>query len=113
MVRHAVLTLSGAAQQLSSMLIPDLPAKALGQPGLVQLWLQPDGANANPVYIGGDDTVSASNYGIRLEAGATGVPPAPISLTTPQGHPKYLTLADIWVFGTNTQKLTVLWIPYI
>lgn len=102
MIRHYVLTLTGSAQRLSSVLADmrdDLPVRAIT--------LQPDGGNANPIYVGGYETgaLSSSNYGFRLEIGAAGVPPAPFVLD-PANAP--MKLSDWYVLGTNTQKLTVL-----
>lgn len=112
MIRHAVLTLDGTAQQLSAMLTPNLPAKDVGQPGLIQIWIQPGGTNANPVFIGGPG-VTTTDYGVRLNAAAAGVPPAPFSLCDHLPHPKFVTLADVYVIGTGAETVTVLWIPYI
>lgn len=95
-VRHATLTLDGTQQLLSSALTPrSLPH---------QIALQPDGANANPIYLGGPDSaVTSSDYGFRLEAAVTGIPPAPYILEAIT-----VNLAQLKVLGTVGEKLHIL-----
>lgn len=98
MIRHHVLTLDGNAQCL------DTVSGALGA-SIRTISLQPDGANGNPVYVGSAG-VTSSVFGVRLEAGATGVPPAPFVLGEfPTG---WLKLSDLYVIGTDTQVLHLL-----
>lgn len=100
MIRHHVLTLTGSAQALSSI------ADAL-KLRIRTISLQPGGGNANPVYVGDAlTTVTSSSYGVRLEAAATGVPPAPFVLG--EFAPGWGDLSEIVVLGTNTEKLHVL-----
>jgi hypothetical protein len=100
-VKDYTLTLTGSAQALSSVLTNaalDLPFQSLH--------LQPDGANANPVYVGTSSSVSSSSHGVRLPAAAGGVPPAPyIFEFSGEGR---LRLSAFYVLGTNTEKLHIL-----
>lgn len=105
MIKTLVLTLNGNAQQLVT------PNDAItGDVSALQVWLQPDTANTNPILVGADANV-ATTYGVRLEAPVTTIPPAPFSLG--ELHPpRFVPLSAIWVKGTNTEKLRVLYIPY-
>lgn len=107
------LTLNGAAggQNLKTVLsntqtggIDDVPLRAV--------ILQPDGANANPIYIAGDNQVpTTANYGWRLEKATTGVPPAPFVIGEfDVGGP--LRLSNFTVLGTNAEVLHIATIPY-
>lgn len=98
MIRHHVLTMTGSAQQLSSV------TGALNL-GIRTISLQPAGANAAACYVGAAG-VSNTDYGVRLEAGAAGVPPAPFVLGEfPTG---WLKMEDLYVNGANTEKLHIL-----
>lgn len=110
-VRSYTLTLTGAAQRLSQVLPTgggnadptggeDLPFR--------QLRLQADPANANVVYVGDSSAVSATAHGGSLdptEASAQVLVLGPF----PTGP---LRLSDLWVLGTNTQRLMVLGVPF-
>jgi len=101
-VKDYTLTLNGSAQQLSTVLSnaarDDIPWQ--------QLHIQPDAANANPVYVGTASTVSSSSHGVRLPAASGGVPPAPyIFEAVGQGQ---LRLSALYVLGTNAEKLHIL-----
>ncbi len=98
MIAHHVLTLDGNAQALSTV-TGALPA------GVRTVSLQPNGGNGNPVYVGGAG-VSSTVYGVRLEAGATGVPPAPFVLGEFQTG--WVKLDELYVIGTTTEKLHIL-----
>jgi hypothetical protein len=108
-IQHHVLTLSGAAERLSDLLADpavggrdDVPLRTIS--------LQPRGANANPIYVGATSVVSATDYGVRLEPGATGVPPAPWILGEHEVGP--LRLSNFYVIGTAAQHLHILTVPY-
>ena len=108
-IQHHVLTLSGVAERLSDLLADpavggrdDLPLRTIS--------LQPRGANANPIYVGATNVVSATDYGVRLEPGATGVPPAPFILGEHEAGP--LRLSNFYVIGTATQHLHILTVPF-
>lgn len=114
MLKHGVVTLNGAAQNLKT---------ALAAPDNVDrvrfIEFQPDGANVGVIYIGGGgsgpapDTLSNTNYGTRLEIGAAGVPPAPWRQERELPEGGALKLSDFQVLGTNNEKLHVLWEPLI
>ena len=70
-MRHYVLTLNGAAQQLSSVLAAD---NQLNRRPFRLLLFSARAANSNPIFVGGPDTVSATDYGFRINA-----PPANLS----------------------------------
>ena len=90
---HLTHTLNGSAQQIS----------LLGCVGA--LLVQADGANANPVYIGGA-TVSSSDYGVRIPAAVGGEPSAPFMVNWEHYHKAYPdTDIVLYVLGTNAQKL--------
>lgn len=103
MVRHYVLTLSGSAQRLSSVL-PNLEPD--NDKFLQTLSLQPGGGNANPVYVGAAG-VSDSDYGVYLAAAAATVPPAPW-LASDAFKATGTKLSDWYVIGTASQKLHIL-----
>jgi hypothetical protein len=101
MIKHYTVTLNGSVQRLSDYLTT--PAVIHGQDVLVNnLVLQPGGANAAPVYVGGHGAITSDDHLFSLPAGAAGVPPAPFmwELAGRQVRP-----SDIYVLGTNTEKL--------
>ncbi len=109
-LKHHVLTLDGTVQRLSEIL-PDQETSGPDDVPLRTVSLQPRGTNAAAVYVGATDTVSATNYGVRLEAGDTGVPPAPFLLGEHDvGGP--LRLSNFYVLGTDTEHLHILTVPY-
>jgi hypothetical protein len=95
---HLVLTLSGSAQALT------LPQKVR--------WvsLQPGAANANPVYIGGEG-VSSTDYGTRIPVSSGSVPPPPHVIA--EFSDGTTQLSDIYVLGTNTEKLHVHYLKFV
>lgn len=113
MVKHYVITLTtGTDIQLSSAL-------AVGETDhqCAAIWLQPRGTNAAVTYIGSADGVTSTNYGVRLEAGAAGIPPAPFNAGEfAMGHgPSSRSphkLSDFWVLGTTGDFLHVLVVYY-
>lgn len=100
-MKDYTLTLNGSIQRLSTALADqnlDIPFESLH--------LQPDGANANPIYVGSSTSITASSYGVRLPAASGGVPPAPYIFEHPgEGR---LRLSQLFVFGTNAEKLHIL-----
>ena len=103
--RHYSLTLNGAIQRLSTA----LANTAVGGPqdeGYRFLSLQPGKANTNDIFVGGS-TVSATDYGMRLDPGDTA---APIELGSHDGGP--IKLSDLYVIGTNAERLHIAGIPY-
>lgn len=107
MLRHYTLTLSGSAQRLSS-LVAAVDSQFDDQLGVC--WLQPDGGNGNPIYVGGSDAITSSSYGFRLEAAASTIPPAPFSFGELEPG-RNLKLSELYVLGTSDEKLHVAVIP--
>ena len=102
-----VLTLTGAAQQLSTVLpavVAPARAGAYDFP-CTYLTLQPGGANASPIYVGSSSLVTSSLYGFRLEASDGGVPTAPFVFDIPVGNIK---LSELWVSGAAGETLHLL-----
>ena len=98
-LRTAVLTLNGSAQALSSIL-----AEGVQDIAVYAIDLQADAGNANAVYVGASD-VSATN-GIRIPVPVSSVPEAPYRIGS--FEETTVALGDVYVIGTNTQKLRVL-----
>ena len=100
MTADYTLTFGASSVQLSSVLVTgtrEVSAKFLA--------LQPDGGNANPIYIGGAnhrEAVSSTAYGFRLEKATATVPPAPFIIELSNG---LIDLQEYWVNGTNGEKL--------
>lgn len=108
-MKDFTLTLTGSAQRLSAA----LPNPTPGGPDDIpfrSLWLQPDGATANAMFVGSSSSVSATNYGVRLPASASGVPSAPSIFEYSGEGP--LKLSHFWVLGTSGEKLHILGIPF-
>ena len=98
-LRSYVLTLNGSIQQLSTLLaatVQDVPVYCID--------LQCDAANANAVYVGASDV--DANKGIRLPVPVSSVPEAPYRIGSFDEANVYM--ADVFVIGTNSQKLRVL-----
>ncbi len=102
--RHYNLTLDATAQQLSAAL-PGTDPVEIEDFGLRELQLQADDGNSNPVYIGGNNTVSAAAHGIRIPTPTGGVPDPPIRLGGFDSGP--LKLSKIWVIGTDGEILNI------
>lgn len=102
------LTLTGSAQPLSDLL-PNLDPNTNKYLRLV--WLQPDAANANPIYVGSDAGLTSSLYGLRLEAPVSTIPPAPFSLGELL-DPTGVRLSDLYVLGTTGEKVHLLAVYY-
>jgi len=102
MLRHYVLTLSGATQRLSDA----LPTTTPGGPDdlmCVAIHLQAGGANAAALYLGGyGQTLTSAIYGTRVPAAASGTPSAPYILDGP------VKPSHVSVLGANGEKLSVL-----
>jgi hypothetical protein len=92
---HYTVTLSGSVQVLPT---------ASGGGKVRWLSLQPDGANANPVFLGGPG-LTTSDYGTRLPAASGGVPPAPHVIA--EFSDGSMAVQDFYVLGTSTEKLHV------
>lgn len=90
-LEHAVKTLSGSAQQLVTT-----------SPNSVRdISLQADPANANPIYVAATNAVSSTVWMWRIPAPVGGEPAPPFIYETRDG------VADVWVLGTNNEKLHI------
>lgn len=89
----ATVTLGAAAQSLD-------PSAAVPKP-LVELRIESDTGNA-AVYVGKDSTVSSTVYGASVLAG----PAAAMKIGG--GDQGKFNLQDVWVTGTNGQKIRLL-----
>lgn len=110
MTKSYVLTLNGSAQQLSAVFAGTPWAEAVNEPSLTFASLQPDTANTNIIKVGSDSAV-ATTYGFRLEAPAATIPPAPLQFENMKDQ--MLKLSDLWVIGTNNEKLRIFFVPNI
>jgi hypothetical protein len=108
MIRHYVITFDTTKQRLSSV----LPGTDGGPNDLAikAITVQPFGANAAACYIGGWEQqatfASATSFGVRLEAGAAGVPPAPFVFGEFSNSP--MKLSDFVMVGANTEKAAIM-----
>lgn len=101
------LTLSGAAQRLSSV----FTNTAVGGPDDVscrQIFLQGHHANTARIFVGDSDQVSATVYGTYLPI-PTGSP-LPVSIGPFETGP--VKLSSIWVFGTLNEVLKISIVPF-
>lgn len=98
--KQHVLTLGAAAANLATALsITDTATTRTA----IWVSLQPDTANTHEILIG-DAAITTSLYAFRLEAPSATIPPAPFIFELGQLQ---MQLADLWVLGTNTEKLHV------
>lgn len=78
------------------------------------LWIQPRGTNAGIIYIGADNTVSTTSYGVRLEIPVTGIPQAPFNPGefsvggAGWGARSPNKLSNYWALGTTGDFLHIL-----
>ena len=101
-MRRYVLTLNGTAQQLSSVLAAD---NQLNRRPFRQIAFSARAANSNPIFIGGPDTVSATDYGFRVNTPVMSVPDAPIIWGAYDSGP--IKLEEIFVIGTDAEILHI------
>ena len=108
MVKSYSLTLTGAVQRLSQVLASganNAMPTVMEDLAYQQLRLQADPANGAVVYIGAGSDVSSTNHGASLDpTQATAVD----SLTLGPFACGPVKLSDLWVIGTNGQRLMVL-----
>jgi hypothetical protein len=103
-LRHGTITLDGNAQKLGT---------ALGVSTLTAVsWLgiSAHAGNAAVTY-GGSSAVASTNYGFRIEAPASSIPSAPMIFEMPDNLTP-LRLGGVYVRGTNTEKLAVMWMDF-
>ena len=106
-VRHYNLTLTGVAQRLSSVLTDTNPGGANDE-AIRELHLSADPGNAAAVYVGAASTVSSASHGFSLDP--TQASQLPVKLGPYDAGA--VKLSELWVLGTNTEKLHLLLIPY-
>ena len=99
--KHYTVTLTGSAQAL--------PATGVSFGAVRWMSMQPDGANTNPIFLGGAG-VTTSDYGTRLPAGTAGIPPAPHIIA--EFRDGMLRPEALYVIGTLNEKLHLHVISY-
>jgi hypothetical protein len=102
--RQYVLTLSGSAQQLSTVFAAAEKESNADGPAIIGLSLQPSSSNANPVYVG-SSAVAANVHAVRLSSATSGVPPAPWLREYAGSLP--IKLGDYYAIGTSGEKLHI------
>jgi len=101
--RHYALTLSGAAQRLSSVLGDTQPG-GTQDVACRQIFLAADPANGNVIYIGGaSPVVSAESHAFSLDP--TQATQLPVSIGPFNAGP--VKLSEIWALGTASQRLMI------
>lgn len=109
MVKTFVLTLeTGVAKHLSDLLIG---AERDSQRAC--LWMQPRATNTQPIYLSDDNSVSSTDYGVRLEAPLAGIPPAPFNpgefvIAAGYGAKSPIKLSNLWALGTTGDFMHIL-----
>ena len=101
-IRNYQVALAAAATRLSDALPVTTPGGA-DDIGFSQILLSAAGAVA---YVGGDEDVTATTYGVRVEVGAAG--DLPVSLGPFSGGS--IRLSDLWAAGAGS-TLHILGIP--
>lgn len=120
---YPVYTLVAGAQRLSAILkaVAGVDQSTPTSPGIAgvvggaddvgfrQIFLQADGANANPIFVGGDSGVDSNNHAFRLEKGAAGVPSLAATIGPFEGGG--VKPSDFWISGTAGEKIHVGGVP--
>lgn len=99
--RHFALTLTGAAQRLSSVLTPTTPGGE-ADAGCRQILLAADPTNTAVVYIG-SATLSATSHGFSLDP--TQASQGPVSIGPFDSGP--VRLSELYALGTNNERLMI------
>lgn len=106
--RDFTLTLTGSAQRLSTLLSNAEVGGSLDE-SYVQLILAADPANAAAIFVGASSAVSSTLYGFALD-------PTQATAKDRESIGPFIDgkvrLSDIWVIGTNNEKLHVFGVPY-
>lgn len=97
------LTLSGAAQRLSSVLAVTTPGGEQDQ-ACRQIILAADPANANVIYVGSDADVSSTNHAFSLDPTQATAKDRETIGPFDCGPVK---LSEFWVLGTGSQRLMI------
>lgn len=104
MLKGYVLTLTGSAQRLSTVLDDPSPGGQEDRP-LKVITLQPLGTNLNAVYVSGASNIDADNAAIELPPGdANSLPPGPFQVESTDAP---VRLSQVWVLGTVGEKVRV------
>lgn len=114
MIQHFNLTLTGAVQNLLTAATAatgtSVAAQTANRP-LRTLHLQAGVGNAGVIYVGDDDQVSSSDYGVSIPIPVTSIPAAPFTVGDYSGEGP-LKLQDFFVKGTANDVLHVLTVPF-
>lgn len=108
-LNHCVVTLTGTTNVLNlgtlvAAILPIAPSTTV-----LNLQIQPLGANAGIVYVGGRDTLTTTNYGMRLEIPVSTIPQAPYMVPGGDRSGPAINLDDVYLIGTNNDKVSVFW----
>lgn len=96
---HRTITLTATGTKLSAL----ASLQAQEDVPLQSLTIQADGANANPVFLGGSG-VTITDYGIRIPTPSGGVPAAPVFY---ESGNRPVKLSEVFVVGTPGEKVHV------
>ena len=106
--RDYTLTLTGVAQCLKSVLANTERGGAQDE-AYRQIILAADPGNAAAVYVGASSSVSSSLFGFSLD-------PTQATANDRQSIGPFnegpVKLSDIWVIGTNNEKLHIWGVPF-
>ena len=105
--RHYALTLNGSAQQLSTLL-SNTERGGAEDVACVQIILAADPANSNVIYVGANNTVAATTHGFALDPTQATAKDRESIGPFSSGKVKP---SDIWVKGTNAERLMVFLVP--
>jgi hypothetical protein len=111
MTQHYVLTLeTGVPKQLSSVLVG---AEDKRRP---TVWMQARATNGSPIYLGTNDDISDTNYGVRIPAPTSGEPAPPFNpgefVGSPEAFRSPLKMSDFWVLGATGDYLHLMVVDY-
>lgn len=106
-MEHYVITTSGSAQRLSSVIVTtptaDIPSM---EKSYSYISIQAGAANAAAAYVGGfNQLLSSSVYGIIIPIPVSTVPAAPLVF---QASSPSLRFSQIQVLGANAETLKIL-----
>jgi hypothetical protein len=112
MVKTYTLLLNGGVQRLSQVYASganNAQPSATDDLPFRQLRLQQVPANAAVIYVGADATVSATNHGASLDPTQAS---AVDSLDLGPFDAGPLKLSDLYVIGSNNERLAILGVPF-
>ena len=106
--RDFTLTLNGSAQRLSTVLADTQPGGTRDE-AYRQIVLAADPANTAAVFVGASSSVTSSNFGFSLD-------PTQATAKDRESIGPFndgpIKLSEIWVIGTNNEKLHIFGVPY-